>query len=140
MLPMLLWMLQRHPIPALKVAFKLDFYELVRTPGLAHDLFLNPETEIDVVEFHNQLGRETIGALRLLFPLIKVNPHKTPVLVLSAGNDAFFTIEEGNKTAEKFGTKNIVIQGQAHDLMLESAWKEVAMRIDQWIVRDLELP
>jgi hypothetical protein len=51
-----------------------------------------------------------------------------------------FTINEENATAVKYDAKNIVINGQAHNLMMESAWQQVADVIDNWITDELKLP
>ena len=55
----------------------------------------------------------------LLFPFARVNPRKTPILVIAAEKDILFTLEEEKRTAERYGAKNIVIRGQAHNLMME---------------------
>jgi pimeloyl-ACP methyl ester carboxylesterase len=140
MLPMTLRLLRRHPIPTLKVLLELNLYEWVRTPELAQDLFLNPRTEIDTAAFHKQLVRETFNGLRLMFPFAGVNSMKSPVLVIAGEKDVLFTVDEEKRTADKYGAKNIVISGQAHNLMMESAWKEVADLIDKWITCELKLP
>jgi pimeloyl-ACP methyl ester carboxylesterase len=140
MFPMFFRMLRRHPLPTIRMVLTMNFYEWVRTPELAQDLFLNPRTEIDVKAFQKQLVRETVNALPLLFPFARVNPDKSPLLVISAENDIIFTVDEGNATAARYGAKNMVIHGQAHNLMMESGWKQTADVIDDWITHELELP
>jgi pimeloyl-ACP methyl ester carboxylesterase len=141
MLPMTLRLIQRYPIPILFGMMKFSLYDWVKTPKLAHDLFLNSKTDIDVLAFHKQLvGETTMLAASLMFPFAKVNPSKSPMLVISGEDDAVFTVEEENVTAEKYGAKNIIIKGQAHNLMMESGWKQVADVIDNWITTELKLP
>lgn len=137
--PMALRLLRRHPVPTLRVLLKLNAYEWVRTPELAQDMFLNPKTEIDTAAFHKQLVRETLNVFYFMLPFARVNPMKSPVLVIAGENDVIFTVEEEKATADKYGAKNIVIAGQAHNLMMESAWRQVADVIDNWITCELEL-
>lgn len=139
MSPMTLRNIRRHPLPSLKSIFTMNMYESVKTPELARELFLNPETEIDVAAFQKQLVGESFGAQRLMFPFTKVNAEKSPVLVIAAEKDAFFTLEEEKKTAEKYGAKFVIIKGQSHNLMMESAWKETADVVAGWL-RELNLP
>ena len=139
MLPMTIRLLRQYPLPSLKSILTMNLYESVKTPELAKKLFLNLETGIDVVAFHKQLVRESYGPQRLMFPLTKVNTEKSPVLVIAAGQDAFFTLDEERKTAKKYGAKIFVIEGQAHNLMMESAWKKTADVVKGWL-RELNLP
>lgn len=139
-LPMTLRLLRRHPISTLAGLLKLNLYEWVKTPELAQDMFLNSSTEIDIVAFHEQLVREMANPFPIFFPFAKVNTNKSPVLVISGEKDTIFTVDEENITAEKYGAKNIVIKEQAHNLMMESGWKQVADVIDNWITNELELP
>ena len=79
-------------------------------------------------------------AIRLLFPFAKVNPNESPMLFISGEKDAVFTLKEEDRTAKKYSSKNLIIENQAHNLMMESAWKQVADVIDNWITHELALP
>jgi pimeloyl-ACP methyl ester carboxylesterase len=139
-LPMALRLMRRHPIHILSGLLTLDLYQWVKTPELAQALFLNKNTAVDVIAFQRQLVSESImNAIALLFPFAKVNPNRSPMLLLSAQNDAVFTRGEEDVTAKKYGVKNNIIQGQPHDLMLESAWQQVADFIDSWITKEIEV-
>ena len=140
MYPMFVRMLRRYPLPTLKALLTLNVYEWVRTPEMARDLFLSPQADVDAAAFHKQLVRESMNCMRLMLPLNKVNPNRSPVLVISGEKDVVFTVEEENLTAKKYGARNIVMKGQAHNLMMEPLWKETADAIDQWIVHELKLP
>jgi alpha-beta hydrolase superfamily lysophospholipase len=140
MLPMIFRLLKRHPMSTLAGLLKLNLYDWVKTPELAQGLFLNSKTEINTIEFQKKLVREMANPFPLIFPFAKVNSNKSPVLVISGEEDTIFTIDEENITAAKYGAKNIVIKEQAHNLMMESGWKQVADVIDNWIMNELELP
>jgi pimeloyl-ACP methyl ester carboxylesterase len=140
-LSMCLRLLQRHPMPILSGILKLNFYEWVKTPVLAQELFLKKDTQIDIVSFQKQLvGESAMVAVQLLFPFAKVNPNKSPMLFISGDKDAVFTRKEEDRTARKYNSKNLIIENQTHDLMMESAWKQVADVIDNWITHELALP
>lgn len=140
MFPMTIRLLRRHPIPTLKVFLKLNTYEWVRTPELVQDLFLDPKTEIDVAAFHGQLVREMINVFPLMVPFARVNPQKTPMLVIAGEKDVLFTPEEEKRTANRYGAKDIIIQGGTHNLMVGPDWKQVADVVDHWICSEVELP
>lgn len=141
MTPMTVRLLKRHPLSTLSGMLRLNSYEWIRTAELAQDLFLNPKTEIDIVAFHRQLVNETVElAFSLMFPFARVNPLKTPILVISSEKDRLSKVNEQERTAKKYSTKSIVIKNQPHNLMMESAWKQVADLIDNWIANELKLP
>jgi len=140
MFPMTLRFLQRHPISTLMGMLTLNLHRWVGTPKLAQRLFLNSNTEVDVHAFYKQLGSETASnAFSIMFPFAKINQNKSPVFVIAGEKDAIFTVDEEQKTAEKYGAKFVVIDGQPHNLMMESAWQQAADEIDHWIRHELAL-
>jgi pimeloyl-ACP methyl ester carboxylesterase len=141
MLPMIFRLVWYHPLPILSGMLKWNMYEWVKTPELAQYLFLNSNTEIDAVAFQRKLVREStrIG-IETFFPFAKINPAKTPVLVVGAEKDNIFTVEEQESTAKKYQAKCVIIKNEAHNLMMESGWKKTADVIDNWITHELKLP
>lgn len=139
-LPMMMRIFRHYPIPFLAAGLKLNLYGWIKTPEIARHLFLNAETILDIVNFHKNLVRETVSGISMFFPYAKVNQNKSPILVISGENDFLFTPDEEKITAEKYDAKYILIRGQAHNLMMESAWKQVADIIDNWITHELALP
>ena len=141
MFPMTLRLLQRFPGFTLAGMLTLDLHQWVRTPKRARDLFLAPNTKIDIVAFQKQLVSETASnVFSIMFPFAKLNPTRSPVFVIAGERDIIFTLDEERKTAEKYGAKIIVIADQPHNLMMESAWQQVADEIDGWISHELALP
>jgi len=53
--------------------------------------------------------------------------------VLGAENDELFTVDEVETTAKRYNAECKIIPGIAHDIMLESKWKEAADTIIQWL-------
>jgi len=140
MLPMTLRLLRRHPGPMLKGFLTLNLYHWVGTTSLAHDLFLNPETNINITEFHQQLVSETLQGARFMLPFARLNPARTPVLVIAGERDVVFSLAEERATAHRYQAEYLVVKNQSHNLMLESAWQQVADRVDNWITQQLALP
>lgn len=129
--------IRRHPLYTL-IQF-LTLTNSFKTPELAHEAFLNPKTEIDIPAYHKRLVRESMGVQRLWFPLTKVNAERTPVLVVGAENDIIFSVAEQQATAQKYDGKCVIIKNQAHNLMMESAWRETADVIHSWLTQDLKI-
>jgi len=61
----------------------------------------------------------------------------TPVCVIAAGDDALFTPEEAQSTAERHGVDAIVLPGAPHMLMLEPGWERLADTLLEWIRRSV---
>ena len=62
-------------------------------------------------------------------------PHRVrvPVLVIGAGRDAIFTIDEVRRTARAYRTEAEIFPGMGHDMMLDEGWCSVADRVDAWV-------
>ena len=76
----------------------------------------------------------------MLSPSLHPEKVRSPVLVLAAENDALFSVAEERRTAEALNAKLIVFPEQAHNLMMEPAWQQVADMIDAWVTNELGLP
>lgn len=137
MFQMMARFMRRHPLYTMVQLLTLDIS--FKTPELAHEAFLNPKTGIDVPAYQKRLVRESMGIQRLWFPLDRVNAEKTPVLVVGAGNDIIFTVAEQEATAKKYNGKCVIIKDQAHNLMMESAWRETADVIHDWLSQNLNI-
>jgi pimeloyl-ACP methyl ester carboxylesterase len=135
-LPFELRFLRRHPLILLRAILSLDFYQLVGTPRLAREAFFR-ETLPDhkLAEYSSQLGQEAYRAgLELSFGP-RPNPARvnTRLLVIAAGRDQVFTIDEERATASAYSAELMVIPNAAHDLMLDSDWPVAADAIE-WFV------
>jgi len=88
-----------------------------------------------VAQYTAQMGGESFKAyLSFLFPKIKINYHtKIPLLVLGAARDNIFTIKDNQKTAKKYKASLKIIEGVAHDMMLDTKHQEVAKVIIEWL-------
>lgn len=114
----------------------------IASPEMAGELFLSPDSGIDLEGFYNNLVRESIRAACQMSFWLRTKPDKIscPTLVIAAENDEVFSVEEEERLAAALNAKFELLPGTAHDIMLESAWKDAADMIDRWITQELTLP
>jgi len=131
----LLRWLRNWPGPMVKTTLRLDYYALVETPELARELFLSRDTSVDVEEFQKRLVRESfLAGLPLVLPTtLRSERVNTPALVVAGEDDRLFSVEEERQTAEALRGEFRLFEGQAHNLMMDSAWQVVAEAIEDWI-------
>lgn len=114
-----------------------NLYRVIGTEKRAKEFLFSPDMEADKVsEYFNKLQGESYLAylLGMLFPRIKhYKQAKVPMLVLGAENDALITKSEIESTAQKYNTEEKIIPGIAHDMMLESKWRDAAKAIIEWL-------
>lgn len=135
---LILRMLRKHPGSTLKGFLTLNLYHWVGTPALAKAMFLNEDTQIDAAVFQQKLVGESLAVgIQTLFPFAGKSKTAVPILVVAAEKDNIFTVDEQKATAQKYNADFILIENQAHNLMVESQWQFVADQIDQWIQKTI---
>jgi pimeloyl-ACP methyl ester carboxylesterase len=139
--PMLLRFLRRHPVATLRGLLSFDSYHLVATPELARSHFFSAGATVDVAAVHAQLVRESSTAnAQAVLPYLRRLRRDTPALVLAGERDVVFSVAEERRTAARFHARFVTFAGQAHNLMLEPAGREVAQTIDEWLRAEVGLP
>ena len=126
-------MLVRHPGAMLKAMLTMNLYHIVQQPATVKDLFLNPDTTVDVAAYQRQLSRETYNSPSLIIPFGRVNRNKSPMLFLMGEKDNLITLAEGKATARKYGEELVILPGQPHSAMVDAGWQSAAARIMQWL-------
>ncbi|MFC7450465.1 alpha/beta hydrolase [Rhodococcus daqingensis] len=127
---------RRHPLPFLKASVTRKPLYLVDTPELARAwLFSAQMRDTKVVRYAARLQNESDRALR---DMLFVDPRRTnrvtvPVLVLGADHDTAHTPGEIRATASAYGTQAEFFPNMAHDMMLETGWRDVAGHIAKWL-------
>ena len=136
----LLRLLRRHPAMSLRNIFgwKLE----IPDTEVARDLFLSQGSDVNIDDFFAGLCADSMKVGNEMFYKIRPMTEKisAPILVLAAERDACFTVEEERRLAEALRAKFIVLPDQAHDIMLEPAWRNAAETIHKWITGELKLP
>ena len=129
-------LLRRIPGPMLRSVFFLDGKALIQTPEMAAANFLSADNKLDKQWFHQHLTPESAWVgLELARPPFKSEKVQSPVLVLSGSQDALFSVKEEALTAQRLHAEFHVFDGQAHNLMQEPKWQQVADTIHEWIQR-----
>ncbi len=109
---------------------------VVSTPQLVRELMYSEDIpEEKLMRYFEKIGNESYFAYLGIMGLELPNPRKvkTPLLVLGAGNDAFITPKQVQKTAAKYKAELEIYPGMAHNMMLEKGWEQVANRIIGWL-------
>ncbi|MCX2928665.1 alpha/beta hydrolase [Mycobacterium sp. CVI_P3] len=112
----------------------LDFFA---APGVSRATFYHSATPEEIVAAcTSRLGPESVRVLYrdLLYRhLARPKRVTTPMLVLGAELDGFFTPREVAATAKAYRTEPVMFPGMGHNMMLERGWEAVAERIDSWL-------
>jgi alpha-beta hydrolase superfamily lysophospholipase len=118
-----------------KALVTLNTHHLVNGPSKVVEQFFSGSSDVDFEAWEAQLVRESFGVL--VTGLFRIaDPAKvggTPMLVVAGGKDAIFTVEEEKQTAAAYGAELRLFADQAHNLMAEPRWREVADAIDEWL-------
>jgi len=129
---------ERYPAMAFRLFSRLDTYEMIRTPQLAQRAFFSPTVPpAQMRAYYAQMQPES---LRVVFDVTLLDLPRParlrdspPILVLAAGNDALFTVDEQRLTARAYNAKFVVIDNMAHDVMLEDNWRDAAAALLDWL-------
>ncbi len=126
---------RRHPRPFLRANLLLRLREVVATPALAREALLRDScSDAEARALCERLQDESyLAYLGMMAPRIDPRRVTVPVLVVAAGADRLFSVDEVEATARAYGVTAERIPGAAHDLMLDPAWPSVADRIVAWI-------
>lgn len=139
-LPTLLRLYRNHLWPMIKLTTLFNTYHLVASNELTQTNFFSPTAEVDIPAWQNKLVRESFLAINQgHFPFADAQKAACPVMVLAGEKDTIFTVEEERQTAERYNAKFIVYKDQAHNLMAEPQWRQVADDINEWVIDELKL-
>lgn len=137
-LPAFLRKAAKHPAMAFRTLTRFSPWEMIRTPELARREFFSPDMSMAQVRaYHAKMQQES---MRVVFDVTLLNLPRparikkaVPVLVLAAGNDALFSVDESRTTARAYNAKLSVMDNMAHDVMLESNWQQAADVLLDWL-------
>ncbi|MCQ3932968.1 MAG: alpha/beta hydrolase [Chloroflexi bacterium] len=130
---------RRHPLTMLIHSLTMDAYRIIQNFEDARELlFTNAVPEAQAREFWAELGQESYRIeLEMLLNLPHPAKVKTPLLVIGADQDHFFSLNEMRRTARAYHTEAVFFPG-GHNLMIEPGWEKVADHIISWLhERDL---
>ena len=140
-IPATLRLAARHPVAMLKANVTMSLRHLVSTPRLTREAFYSESITADRLDrYHSRLQDESYRAFLDVLALDLPKPARvtTPMLVLGAERDTFFTRKEVEATARAYRAE-VAFFPMAHNMMLEDGWEDVARYIVRWLAR-LNLP
>ena len=70
--------------------------------------------------------------LDMVVPMPRPSAVTTPVQVIAAEHDRFFTLAEQLDLAKAYGTRLRFVAGSGHDLMLDRHWSQAADEVLRW--------
>jgi pimeloyl-ACP methyl ester carboxylesterase len=123
---------RRHPNAFAKAISSVSLLPIVSTPALARDAFFSDDLgEEEVAAYSARLQDESFLAFfdMLAFDLPQPKRVTTPVFVFGGENDSLFYPDDIKATARAYGRRAQILPGVAHDMMLETKWREVAQCI-----------
>ncbi len=130
--------MKRHPLASLKVMINGSARPLLSSPEILQDTLLSKDFPQDkALEIVQRTGDESFRAfLTLMFVSSpKRKPAQPPMLVISARDDAYISLADGENTAKYYHADHVVLPGLAHLVMLDSNWEHCADEIRQWLLK-----
>jgi len=135
---------KRHPWLSLKGLVTANTAVSLSTPALAREYLFAPTTPEELVtRCRDRIQQESQRAIYLdcaFLDLPKAERVATPLLVIGAEHDGFFTVDEIHSTAKAYGTEAEIFSGMGHNMMLEPGWRDVAERMADWLDTSLIPP
>lgn len=127
---------RRHPTVYAKCLLSMRLRPVVDDRVTVREAFFSTDVgDADLDRWHSLLQDESFGAFVDLMGLGLPKPKRVtvPVLVVGAADDWLVTPADVRRTAAAYRTDAVVIDRIAHDVMLESRWREVAAVMERWL-------
>ncbi len=135
-LPITLRVAREDPGLFLRANLRRDLGMLVADPEQVRAMFLSADApQVLVDDVAARVQSESYLAFLDMLVLDRPRPRRVedPVLVLGAADDTIFSVREVRATAAAWGTEAEVVEGIAHDMMLDPGWEGVADRVAAWV-------
>lgn len=132
--PAALRLLRRLPVPMLHAMCTVNMWPIVGSEALARRAFYSAMTPDDTVA--STFARLQNESFRSFVSTIVRPPRpsrvSTPVHVIAAELDGFFTLAEQRDLAHAYGVEPYVLAGSGHNVMLDGSWVEAADEVLRW--------
>ena len=127
--------IRHHPGAFLRAIVTLRVGPIFGREREARALLFGPDMDRETMaRYRERLGEETFRAyLDTLFRMPKPDRVLTPMLILAAGADHMISVRQQQRTASAYETTAVVVDGAAHDLMLDARWETSAEAILDWV-------
>lgn len=123
-----------------QVTFSLAAKAFATSLSLCRETFFSRDMSDLQVERYQELLKNSSSVP--LFDLRKLNAalpvplppeHAPPVLVMGATDDFIVDVQGLNETAEFYNVSPVIVEGVAHDMMLDISWKKGSRAILSWL-------
>lgn len=133
-LPATLRILRRAPWATFRSIATISLGPIVASEALARRAFFTPGTPDSVVQatFARLQNESFRSFLNMLVRTPRPSAVTTPVQVIAAEHDGFFTLAEQHDLARAYATRLHVVAGSGHDLMSDSHWSQAADEVLRW--------
>lgn len=139
------WHAQQSSMHAVKVIWWMMTSAVVKNASADKEMLFSQDLpDTDFARYYEQLrsGRQALPAnfkeLRGFLPKAEACAEAAkqlpiPIGVMIAGDDAVIMRHQVEANAAYFGVQPIVLEGVAHDLMLDTRWEQAAQTLHTWL-------
>lgn len=128
------------PVAAFKVTFSLAAKAFATSLSLCRETFFSRDMSDLQVERYQELLRNSssvplldLRKLNASLPVPLPPEHAPPVLVMGASDDFIVDVQGLNETAEFYNVSPVIVEGVAHDIMLDISWEKGSGAILSWL-------
>lgn len=129
-----------HPLIFTKSNLSMSLAPLMATPSLAREfLFSRDLPDAELMSYWKRLQDESYLAWldMLAFDLPQTGKATPPMFVLGGTNDISLKPSQIKATARAYTARFEMIEGIAHDMMLDTRWQVVAAQIENWLTENV---
>ena len=131
-----LGLIKMDPIGVLQMFYRLDASSWVRSPSHAAQKLTSPASLLSPEELFSRLGPESALVVMQHNPPLwrPKGDAKSPILILAGEKDNVVSIDGLQRAAHIYKNSSFeLIHDAAHNLMMESNYRETAAKIDGWL-------
>lgn len=128
------------PVAAFKVTFGFAAKAFATSLSLCREIFFSRDMSDFQVERYQELLKTSsslplvdLRKLNASLPVPLPPEHAPPVLVMGAADDFIMDVQGLNETAEFFNVSPVIVEGVAHDMMLDNSWNKGSREILSWL-------
>ncbi|ERN03990.1 hypothetical protein AMTR_s00079p00138710 [Amborella trichopoda] len=133
-----------RPAAAFKVTLSLAAKAFATSLPLCKETFFCEDMGDRLVQRYQELMKESsrmplfdLRKLNASLPVPPVPNNCLSILVMGAANDFIVDNQGLNETAKFYGILPVVVEGVAHDMMLDTCWERGARVILSWLNQEL---
>lgn len=128
------------PVAAFKVTFSLAAKAFATSLSLCRETFFSRDMSDLQVERYQELLKNSssvplldLRKLNASLPVPLPPEHAPSVLVMGASDDFIVDVQGLNETGEFYNVSPVIVEGVAHDIMLDISWENGSRAILSWL-------